>query len=73
MCEGSSLITETVFENRFMRLRAVSHGRQHKDRRQDHLVQGQSELSGTNVRCTDLRAGAALVISALAAEGRHLL
>ncbi len=70
LCEGSSLITETVFENRFMHVSELCRmGANIRIDGRTALVQGQSELFGTNVRCTDLRAGAALVISALAAEG----
>jgi len=70
LCEGSSLITETVFENRFMHVSELCRmGANIRIDGRTALIQGQKELFGTNVKCTDLRAGAALVISALAAEG----
>ncbi len=71
---GTSVMTETVFENRFMHvpeLRRMGaditvHGRQ-------AIVRGPSRLTGAQVSATDLRAGAALVLSGLAAEGETLV
>ena len=67
---GQSLITESIFENRFMhvpelnRLGAdvVVHGN-------SAVVRGPTPLSGTSVMCTDLRASASLVLAGLIAEG----
>jgi UDP-N-acetylglucosamine 1-carboxyvinyltransferase len=68
--EGNSIITENVFENRFMFADEI--GRMGADIRiEGHhaLVKGVSELSGAPVRCPDLRGGAALVLAALCADG----
>ncbi|WP_059050053.1 UDP-N-acetylglucosamine 1-carboxyvinyltransferase [Paenibacillus senegalimassiliensis] len=68
--EGSSIITETVFENRFM------HVDQFRLMNADIKVEGRSsilggkaKLSGAKVCATDLRAGAALIIAGLVADG----
>lgn len=70
VAEGTSSITETVFENRFMyvdeMLRMGSHMR--VDGRTVTIV-GEQELSGAPVQGTDLRAAAALVLAGLIAEG----
>ncbi len=68
--EGNSIITENVFENRFMFADEI--GRMGADIRiESHhaLVRGVTQLSGAPVRCTDLRGGAALAIAALVADG----
>lgn len=70
MIKGTSMITETVFENRF--LHAGELKRMGADIKIDSrlaVIEGVDRLTGTQVRATDLRAGAALVLSALAAEG----
>jgi UDP-N-acetylglucosamine 1-carboxyvinyltransferase len=70
IAEGSSIITENVFENRFMFADEI--GRMGADIRiEGHhaLVTGVSQLSGAPVRSPDLRGGAALVLAALCADG----
>ncbi|MCL2324198.1 MAG: UDP-N-acetylglucosamine 1-carboxyvinyltransferase [Actinomycetia bacterium] len=70
VAQGSSIITENVFENRFMF--ADELGRMGADISiEGHyaLVKGGAELSGAAVRCPDLRGGAALVLAGLVAEG----
>jgi len=70
LAEGDAIITENVFENRFMF--ADEFMRMGADIRiEGHhaLVKGVRELSGAPVRSTDLRGGAALVLAGLAAEG----
>jgi len=72
MCisQGLSVITETIFENRFMHVAEL--GRMGADIRIDGksaIVKGIAGLSGAQVMATDLRASASLVIAALAAEG----
>jgi UDP-N-acetylglucosamine 1-carboxyvinyltransferase len=67
---GLSVITETIFENRFMHVAEL--GRMGADIRVDGksaIVKGVSGLSGAPVMATDLRASASLVIAALAAAG----
>ncbi len=68
--QGTSLITETVFENRFMHVdELIRMGARIKIDGRSALVEGTEALSGAPVSATDLRAGAALVIAALAARG----
>lgn len=70
IAEGTSLITETVFENRFMHAdELIRMGAKIKIDGRSALVEGINALSAAPVRATDLRAGAALVIAALAAHG----
>lgn len=67
---GASIITETVFENRFMHAdELVRMGAKVKIDGRSALIEGVDELSGAPVTATDLRAGAALVVAALAAKG----
>jgi UDP-N-acetylglucosamine 1-carboxyvinyltransferase len=68
---GSSTVIETVFENRFMHieeLNKMNAGIEEVGRRA--LIPGGAVLKGTTVRATDLRAGAALILAGLIAEGR---
>lgn len=68
---GASVITETVFENRFMHAEELRRmGADIRINGRSAVVEGPSRLQGAMVKATDLRAGAALVIAALAAEGR---
>jgi UDP-N-acetylglucosamine 1-carboxyvinyltransferase len=74
VAEGGSIITENVFENRFMF--ADELGRMGADVRiEGHhaLVKGVGQLSGAPVRCPDLRGGAALVIAGLIADGETVV
>ena len=70
LAEGPSVITENVFENRFMFAAELS--RMGADITiEDHhaLVRGVELLQGAPVKATDLRAGAALVLAGIVAEG----
>jgi UDP-N-acetylglucosamine 1-carboxyvinyltransferase len=70
VAEGSSLISETIFENRFMHVSELR--RMGADVQIDGhtaVIQGVAELSGAPVMATDLRASASLVLAALAARG----
>lgn len=70
MAEGTSMITETVFENRFMHINELKRmGAEIKVDGRSAVVEGRNKLTGAKVKATDLRAGAALVIAGLAAEG----
>lgn len=70
VADGTSLITETVFENRFMHVDAFqAMNAQIKVEGRTAFVGGNSPLKGAKVCATDLRAGAALILAALAAEG----
>lgn len=68
--DGASIVTETVFENRFMHVDAFRrmNGQIKVDGRAA-VVSGNCRLTGSKVTATDLRAGAALVLAALAADG----
>lgn len=68
--KGSCLINETVFENRFMHVEELKKmGGSISLNGSTALVEGREKLAGAEVRATDLRAGAALIIAGLAAEG----
>lgn len=67
---GTSIITETIFENRFMHAGELGRmGANIKINGRTAVVEGVKKLSAAKVRATDLRAGAALIIAGLAAEG----
>lgn len=71
ICEGNSQVEENVFENRFMHVKELekmgalisTQGSQMAS------IRGVPELKGAKVKATDLRAGAALVVAGLVAEG----
>ena len=67
---GTNIVTETVFENRFMHVpELVRMGADIKIDSRSAVIEGVDRLTGTQVKATDLRAGAALVLAALAATG----
>lgn len=67
---GTSIITESVFENRFMQVGELKRmGAEIKIESRSAVVEGVPKLAGAQVRATDLRAGAALVLAALTADG----
>ncbi|PKM83756.1 MAG: UDP-N-acetylglucosamine 1-carboxyvinyltransferase [Firmicutes bacterium HGW-Firmicutes-13] len=69
LAKGTSVIKETVFENRFMHVPELKRmGADIKIEGPSAVIQGVKKLSGSPVRSTDLRAGAALVLAGLAAE-----
>lgn len=68
--QGTSMVTETVFENRFMHVDELRRmGAKIKIDGRTSVVEGQEKLTGCQVKATDLRAGAAIVLAALVAEG----
>lgn len=70
MAEGTSHITETIFENRFMHVQELARlGAQISLSGQTATIEGVSRLQGAPVMATDLRASVSLVIAGLAAEG----
>jgi UDP-N-acetylglucosamine 1-carboxyvinyltransferase len=74
VAEGTAVIRETIFENRFMH--AVELQRLGADIRIDGntaVVKGVERLQGATVMATDLRASASLVVAALAAEGETMV
>mgnify|MGYP003879990963 FL=1 len=73
-CKGSSVITESVFENRFMHVAELLRmGARIKTEGRTAVIQGTRELTGARVKATDLRAGAALIIAALTARGPTII
>ncbi len=72
--DGTSVVTETVFENRFMHVEQfLNMNAQIKVDGRTAIISGGSRLRGANVCATDLRAGAALILAALAAEGETVI
>jgi UDP-N-acetylglucosamine 1-carboxyvinyltransferase len=72
--EGTSRITETIFENRFMHVQElVRLGAHIQLDGESATIEGVSTLKGAPVMATDLRASVSLVIAALAAEGETLV
>ncbi len=72
MCvaEGTSTVTETIFENRFMHVSELRRlGANIKTDNRHAVLTGVKKLSGTQVMATDLRASACLVLAGLVAQG----
>lgn len=68
--EGTSVITETIFENRFMHaLELMRMGANIRIDGRQAVVEGPTQLTGASVQASDLRASASLVIAALVASG----
>lgn len=67
---GTSMVIETIFENRFMHVSELKRmGAKIKIEGRSAIIEGGSKLMGAQVKATDLRAGAALILAGLAAEG----
>lgn len=72
--EGTSIITETIFENRFLHaLELLRMGAVIAIEGRRAIVRGKTRLSGAQVQASDLRASASLVLAGLAAEGETLI
>ncbi|MCL5746341.1 MAG: UDP-N-acetylglucosamine 1-carboxyvinyltransferase [Acidobacteria bacterium] len=72
--QGISLLTETIFENRFMHaLELVRMGANIRIEARQAIVAGPAELSGASVLASDLRASASLVLAALVARGETVI
>ncbi|HLS22535.1 MAG TPA: UDP-N-acetylglucosamine 1-carboxyvinyltransferase [Pseudogracilibacillus sp.] len=68
--EGTSILTETVFENRFMHVEEFRRMNAHiKIEGRSVIIEGMHELQGAQVQATDLRAAAALILAGLCAKG----
>jgi UDP-N-acetylglucosamine 1-carboxyvinyltransferase len=68
--QGTSIVTETIFENRFMHATEMKRmGANIKIDGRSAVIEGVDRLTGAEVRATDLRAGAALILCGLTAEG----
>jgi len=71
IAQGTSIIAETIFENRFMHVAELMRmGADISFRGSTATVKGIKKLKGANVMATDLRASASLVVAALVAEGK---
>lgn len=73
MCvaKGTSVITETVFDNRYMHVTELRRmGADIKIDGRSAVIRGLPKLTGARVKATDLRAGAALILAGLVARGR---
>ena len=74
LAEGVSIITESLYENRFMQIPELRRmGANIQQEGLHALVKGVDYLTGTDVKASDLRAGAAMIIAALAAKGRTVI
>jgi UDP-N-acetylglucosamine 1-carboxyvinyltransferase len=74
LAEGSSVVKETIFENRFMHIPELMRmGADIEIKGNTAHIRGVKRLSGANLMATDLRASAALVLAALAAEGESII
>ncbi len=74
IAEGVGVITETVFENRFMHVQELQRmGANIKLESNTAIVRGVERLTGAPVMATDLRASASLVLAALVAEGQTVV
>lgn len=72
--EGTSRITETIFENRFMHVQELARlGARIQLDGETATIEGVDRLKGAPVMATDLRASVSLVIAALAAEGETMV
>ena len=70
LANGLSVITETIFENRFMHVAELKRmGAEIKINGNSAIVKGIDQLKGARVMATDLRASASLVVAGLAAKG----
>lgn len=70
IAEGNSVVTETIFENRFMHVPEMARmGSNITLKGNSALIEGVESLSGAPVMCTDLRASAALILCALIGKG----
>ena len=71
---GPSNVLETVFENRFMHIEELNKmGANILEEGRRAIIHGNSSLKGATVKATDLRAGAALIIAGLVADGETLI
>jgi UDP-N-acetylglucosamine 1-carboxyvinyltransferase len=74
VAEGASMITETIFENRFMHVPELMRmGARINFHGSSAIVRGVPRLSGAPVMATDLRASVSLVLAGLAAEGETIV
>ncbi len=71
LAEGDSIITETIYPERFTHMQELLRlGAKIQKKLNSIYTRGRKQLTGASVMCSDIRAGAALVIATLAAEGQ---
>jgi len=71
MAQGRSIVNESIYESRFKHIDELKKmGANVKIEGRIAIIDGVKNLSGANVKATDLRAGAALVIAGLSAQGK---
>lgn len=71
---GTSIITETIFENRFMQVGELTRmGGNIKIDGRSAIIEGVHDFTGAEVKATDLRAGAALILAGLCAKGETVI
>ena len=74
VCEGAGMITETIFENRFMHVPELARmGADITVQGNSAIVRGVPRLTGAEVMATDLRASVAMVLAGLVADGDTLI
>ena len=74
IAQGTSIVTESIWENRFLHIDELKRmGAQVKVEGRVAIIEGIEELSGAEVVATDLRAGAAMIIAGLVADGETLV
>jgi len=74
IAEGSSIVVETIFENRFMHVQELQRlGAQIEIQGNTAVIQGCVTLDGATVMATDLRASASLVIAGMVAQGETVV
>ena len=74
LSEGTSIVTESIFENRFKYVdELIRMGASIKVEGNTAIIDGVSKYTGAGIAAPDLRAGAALVLAALAAEGESVV
>ncbi len=73
-CDKVSKVEETIYENRFMHIEELNKmGTNIEVKNRTAIITGPTRLVGTTVRATDLRAGAAMVLAGLIAEGETVI
>jgi len=74
IAEGSAMVVETIFENRFMHVQELRRlGAQIDVEGNTAVIRGCAQLQGATIMATDLRASACLVIAGLAAQGETIV
>ncbi len=72
--QGTSIITETIFENRFMQVGELTRmGGNIKIDGRSAIIEGVHDFTGAEVKATDLRAGASLILAGLCAKGETVI